>query len=301
MPNQDYYKTLGLSRDASPDAVKKAYRRMALETHPDHNPDDSSAEERFKKISEAYAVLSDPGKRAQYDQYNRPGFGGPYAGGGPNRPGTGFGGYSQDEILRDMFKNGHAGDIFEEMQREFQRMGFRFDDSFINKTFFGGKDIFFQGSFRSGPGGVHVFRYGGGRAPGPRGPLGEKAYGETVFRQPKGLLSMGLSLLTKAGKKLGAFLLEKAAGVDSSGAPSNAASSTGARDMAYQVDITPRQAMAGATIQVSLPHMNGEQLVSLRIPVGVKSGAKLRLKGMGLSASNRPEQRGDVYITVHVA
>src|SRR5512145_1709733 len=68
-PKEDYYALLGVSRNAKEAEVKKAYRRMARKNHPDVNPGDKSAEERFKKIQEAYDVLSDPKKRAMYDQY----------------------------------------------------------------------------------------------------------------------------------------------------------------------------------------------------------------------------------------
>ena len=70
MPNkEDYYAVLGVSRNAKEPEIKKAYRRMARKNHPDVNPGDKSAEERFKKMQEAYDVLSDPKKRAMYDQY----------------------------------------------------------------------------------------------------------------------------------------------------------------------------------------------------------------------------------------
>ncbi|MCS7058572.1 MAG: J domain-containing protein [Meiothermus sp.] len=65
----DYYAILGVARDASPEEIKRAYRRLALRYHPDKNPGDKEAEEKFKQINEAYAVLSDPGKRAQYDRH----------------------------------------------------------------------------------------------------------------------------------------------------------------------------------------------------------------------------------------
>ena len=153
MSQNDYYQMLGVPADASSEEIKKAYRKLALETHPDRNPNDARAEERFKRISEAYGVLIDPHKRAQYDQYRRIGPQQQYDGGGQ----TGFR-YSQEEILRDFYKSRYSQDMFAELQREFQRMGFRFDDTFVNRMFFGDKTIFFQGVFFDGPGGVRVFR-----------------------------------------------------------------------------------------------------------------------------------------------
>ena len=66
---EDYYQLLGVNRESSPDEIKKAYRKLALQYHPDKNPNDPSAEERFKQINQAYSVLSDPDKRAHYDRY----------------------------------------------------------------------------------------------------------------------------------------------------------------------------------------------------------------------------------------
>ena len=68
MEYKDYYKILGVSKDASEKEIKKAFRRLARQYHPDVNPDDSQAEERFKEINEAHEVLSDPEKRQKYDQ-----------------------------------------------------------------------------------------------------------------------------------------------------------------------------------------------------------------------------------------
>ena len=96
-PMKDYYSTLGISKEASQDEIKKAYRKKALEFHPDRNPDNPKAEEQFKKISEAYEVLSDEGRRRIYDQYGEEGLKGAGAGGG--FPGGG-GFSSMDEALR---------------------------------------------------------------------------------------------------------------------------------------------------------------------------------------------------------
>jgi molecular chaperone DnaJ len=105
---RDYYEVLGVPRDASEDAVKKAYRKIALENHPDRNPGNAEAERRFKDAAEAYAVLSDQGKRARYDQFGHAGVSGPQ-GGGP-----GFG--SVEDVFAafgDLFGNS-AGGFFEQ-------------------------------------------------------------------------------------------------------------------------------------------------------------------------------------------
>ncbi len=298
MSQQDYYKILGVSPDASADDIKKAYRKLALETHPDRNPNDRHAEERFKKISEAYGVLIDPNKRSQYDQYRNLGF--------QQRPngtaGPGFG-YSQEEIFRDFFSSRYAQDAFADMQREFQRMGFRFDDTFLNRLFFGDKTIFFQGIFWGGPEGTRVFRYGGTtgqRAPGWGQTMRQEARPEP--EKPKGLLEQGASLLVKAGKKLSGYLLKKALGW--SGAPSTSEDQGVLQeenhDMTYRLVISPSDAMNGAVVEVGLPHMGEGKRVSIRIPPGVKSGTKLRLKDMGRNFAGNMSDRGDLYIELQV-
>ncbi|MGC9361920.1 MAG: DnaJ domain-containing protein, partial [Candidatus Syntrophosphaera sp.] len=73
MSKRDYYEVLEVSREASPDEIKKAYRKKAMQFHPDKNPDDKAAEEKFKEASEAYEVLSDKEKRQLYDQYGHAG------------------------------------------------------------------------------------------------------------------------------------------------------------------------------------------------------------------------------------
>ena len=72
--SEDYYQILGLKKDASEEDIKKAYRKLAMKYHPDHTKGDKAAEEKFKKISEAYAVLSDKEKRKEYDTFGAEGF-----------------------------------------------------------------------------------------------------------------------------------------------------------------------------------------------------------------------------------
>jgi curved DNA-binding protein len=107
----DYYKELELERGASDDEVKKAFRRLARQYHPDANPSDPNAEDRFKKISEAYEVLSDPAKKAKYDQLSRQTSG--FTGNGA-RTGAGGAGFSMDDV-GDMFSGTSFGDMLSEL------------------------------------------------------------------------------------------------------------------------------------------------------------------------------------------
>ena len=108
MSKRDYYEVLGVSKNASDDELKKAYRRLAMKHHPDRNPDDKEAENKFKEASEAYEVLSDAQKRAAFDQFGHAGLGGA-AGGGPGAGGFGGSGGFGDifgDVFSDIFGGG---------------------------------------------------------------------------------------------------------------------------------------------------------------------------------------------------
>ncbi|GAB3821446.1 hypothetical protein GCM10028895_23620 [Pontibacter rugosus] len=98
MAKRDYYEVLGVSKNAAQDEIKKAYRKIAIKFHPDKNPDDPTAEDKFKEAAEAYEVLSDQQKRQRYDQFGHQGMNGGFGGGG--------GGMNMEDIFSQF------GDIF---------------------------------------------------------------------------------------------------------------------------------------------------------------------------------------------
>lgn len=199
MSQKDYYQVLGVQEKASPEEIKKVYRKLAVKYHPDKNPGNKEAEVRFKGISEAYYVLSDPKRRAQYDQMRQ-------FGGGPGGNFAGSQGFDFEELLKQ-FGGGRSrptgqyssfGDVFEEL--------------------FGGAGER-SGSFRQkrGPGGaVYEYYQGGGRpSAGESAPKvdilvnlnvsREKAEkgGRVTFRTPEGTtLSVTIPPHTRSGQKL---------------------------------------------------------------------------------------------------
>ncbi len=100
MAKRDFYEILGITKNASEDEIKKAYRKLAIKYHPDKNPDDKASEEKFKEAAEAYEILSNPEKRQRYNQYGHAGVGGASGGG------HGHGGMNMDDIFSQF------GDIF---------------------------------------------------------------------------------------------------------------------------------------------------------------------------------------------
>src|ERR1044071_2436605 len=105
---RDYYEVLGVARSATPEEIKKAYRKLAVQFHPDKHKGGKEMEEKFKEISEAYEVLRDPDKRAAYDRFGHGAF-------GPGMRGPGGGGFhNPEDLFREVFGSGGFGGIFEE-------------------------------------------------------------------------------------------------------------------------------------------------------------------------------------------
>ncbi|MDD5558833.1 DnaJ domain-containing protein [Candidatus Methylomirabilis sp.] len=278
---KDYYATLGVSEQATEEELRRAYRRLALQHHPDKNPGDPKAEERFKAISEAYAVLMDQGKRRQYDAFRttQAGMGG---------PGGGFR-YSQEEIFRDLFSNPAMSSIFAEMNREFARAGIRFDDAFVRQVFFGSRGFVFGGVFIGAPIGV-LRRRTSRMAVDRRGDRSavnqtrdQEALGESQSQSGWSAIGRGL----KAGFDLVKRLI--------SGDQDSAEDSPNLR---YQLTITAQEAASGARKRVTF--MRDDQLEELMvaIPPGIRSGTRLRLKGKGREMQDGAH--GDLYLRVTV-
>ena len=134
---KDFYETLGVSRDAEQEEIKKAYRKLTRKYHPDRNPDDPQAEEKFKEITEAYKVLSDPHKRAQYDRYGHAGMDGADFGDAGDF-GQDFGGF---EDIFDMFFGGRQGQRTSRRPRRGSDLQYRMSLSFDEAAFGGEKEI----------------------------------------------------------------------------------------------------------------------------------------------------------------
>jgi len=273
---KDYYAVLGVEKSASTEAIKKAYRKLAVKHHPDKNPGDKAAEERFKEITEAYAVLSDAEKRRQYDQFGEAGF-------------------HQRFSQEDIFRNADINDIF----REF---GIGGDDLF--SQLFGGRG----GGFRGGT-------FHGGRTRPVRGQdlllrltipfrqailggerqidLGRHGHGEPIkVRIPPGVESgqklrvAGKGAPSPASGPAGDLLLEIEVGTDP-------VFTRDGQDLAVTVAVPFSGACLGTSVEV--PTLEGNKRV--KVKPGTKSGSRIRLKGFGVPG----HPAGDLYAIVEVA
>ncbi|MGM0427932.1 MAG: DnaJ C-terminal domain-containing protein [Thermodesulfobacteriota bacterium] len=281
MAGKDYYKILGLTRSASPEEIKKAYRKLALKYHPDHNKGDTAAEAKFKDISEAYAVLSNPEKKKQYDMFGAEGF--------QNR-------YSQEDIFRGF----DLGSIF----KEFGFGGSGRGQNIFNQMF-GGMD-------GQGYSGFHGTRQGlKGRNLVYELPMSLedlcKTTRKTITYQIDGRQER-ISVKVPAGMSGGQKLRLHGKGQPGlNGGP--------AGDLYIQIKelnhplfqrknshlyvkkkIRFSEAVLGATIETTT--IDGKVL-NLRIPPGTQDGAKFRLKGYGMP-QYRDTGRGDAYVEIGI-
>jgi len=269
MYEKDYYKILGVPKDADAATIKKAYRKLAKDLHPDANAGDKKIEEKFKAVSEAYDVVSDPKRRAEYDEAQR--YGSPMGGArrGPGGPGGFQGGRGQN--VEDLFGGGDLSDIF------------------------GG---LFGGGGRRGP------RKGADLETSVTISFEDSIHGVTM---PLRLSTGNISARIPAGVKNDQRIRLKGKGqAGEQGAPAgdlfiNVAVSPHpvfGRDgdnLTVIVPIRFDEAVNGADIKV--PVLDGPA-VTIRIPAGTKTGAKFRARGKGVV---RPEKSGDLIVSVDIA
>jgi len=263
---KDYYHILGVSKTSTTDEIRKTYRKMAMQYHPDRNPDDPQAEERFKEIAEAYGVLTDPIKRQQYDGCRAAG-----NTADKGRPTTDFT-YSQEDILRDLFKDPHFQQMFSGLLREFQRSGFRSSSTFIKRSFFGNKGDFFIGG---------IFFLGS-----LAGPL----LSNTVRKGLPGKTSLLQSVSSAVGSLIHSGIKTLAQGREQR---PPARKNHPELDTTYHTPLTDAELRHGKTIQVLVYGEKGEETLQVKIPAGSTNGQKLRLRGKGRAGSLG---RGDLYL-----
>jgi curved DNA-binding protein len=295
MPGKDYYQILGVSKTASDDEIKKAYRKLAMKHHPDRNKGNKESEEKFKNISEAYAVLSDKEKRKQYDTFGSEGF--------QNK-------FSQEDI----FRNFDFGDIF----REF---------GFKGRSSSGGPDIFSQifgnmgrGDFRS-EGASFNRAYGTHNRPRPV--KGKDISFElaltledtfensekTISYHSGGNVPDKVSVKIPSGISTGKKLRLQGKGQPGlNGGPNgdlyidikildHPLFKRGGDDLYLTKEIKFTDAALGTEIEV--PTVDKKTL-KLKIPAGTQGNAKFRLKGYGMPHMQE-KGRGDAYVVINIS
>lgn len=260
----DPYRLLGVSRAASQDDIKRAYRKLVKELHPDVNPGDTIVEARFKEVLGAYDLLSDPEKRARYDRGEiddqgrerpSPGFG--RAQGRDRRPGAGFHGFGGHDIFDDLFR----------------RPGPKAKGADVSYTLAVGFAEAVLGSKQR-------LKLSSGRQIEVTVPPGTQD-GETLRLKGKGLGGMG-------GAAGGDALVEIKV-------TPHAVLTRRHGDIHAEIPVTLHEAVLGGTVEV--PTVDGR--VSLRIPAGSNTGSTLRLKGKGVP-EREGGRRGDQYVTLKI-
>ena len=275
---KDYYKILGVSENASQEDIKNAFRKLAFKYHPDKNPgNEKPAEEKFKEINEAYSILSDADKRRQYDFAKKSGF--------TNTGYPGFG-YSQSDIFRDAFSN--PANI-EELNRMFQQAGLRFDQDFLNRTFFSGNGFIFQ--FYSTPQGSRQTVYRSGSANGNitqnmDGLLNDIPPEYLNASAPPGKPGFFDRLELKMVNWFTRLTLRMLFGV-------RVETPKPGIDRRQKFELSVSEAEEGIEKTVVIKNGFRTKKLIVNVPAGIKTGNSIRLRGMG-------KKGGDFYLDVKV-
>jgi curved DNA-binding protein len=281
---EDYYQILGVKKSASGEEIKKAYRKLAMKYHPDHTKGDKASEEKFKKISEAYAVLSDKEKRKEYDTFGAEGF-------------------RQRFSQEDIFRGFDFGDIF----REFGFGG----DFFSGRGRGGGMRFNFGGGspFGSQAGQQQARMKGTDLIYELPLTLKEVANGTTktvslqhqghsekvTVKIPKGLISgkklrlAGKGSPSPVGGPPGDLFIQAKVLHDPSYRAEN-------YDLHINQEVKLSEILMGTRISVSTPD---DKKLSIKIPPGTQPGTKMRMPGQGLPHM-KSKKRGDLYVKIQV-
>jgi len=290
MEYKDYYKTLEVSRDASQDDIRKSYRRLARRYHPDVNPNDGDAEERFKEINEAYEVLYDPENRRKYDQLGAQWNQYQQMGGDP----TGFD-WSQ------WFGGGGAGP-----SRTYASQNIDLNDLFGNSAF----SEFFQTIFGGGgPPGSHMGRRMNLNVAGRNIEQPVDITLEEAYRGTTRILQLGnrrLEVKMPAGVRTGSRVRVAGAGESgrNGGPPGDlylvvsvlphARFDRDGDDLKTKLAINLYTLVLGGQVTVATIKGRG----SLKIPAGTLAGQTFRLRGQGMPNLRNPSSHGDLFVSV---
>ncbi|WP_435550291.1 DnaJ C-terminal domain-containing protein [Desulfobacterium sp. N47] len=281
MSETNYYKELGVNKDASGDEIKKAYRKLAMKYHPDHAKGDKSAEEKFKKISEAYAVLSDKEKRKQYDEFGSSAFNQKYS------QEDIFKGFDLNDILREFGVGGGAFSGRGSRRRPAYGSGSPFGDFSAYQQPAHGQDLVYElpltlEEVAKGTTKVISFKH-------------DKRSEKITVKIPKGMIT---------GKKL--RLAGKGETSPYGGEPGdlyiqakvmdNPVYTVKEYDLYIEKSIRLTEAIMGS--KISIPTIEGKEL-NLKIPSGTKHGTKMRLAGHGLPQMNG-KKTGDLYVSINI-
>ena len=336
--SQDYYELLGVSRTASADDLKKAFRKLAMQHHPDRNRDDKEAEKRFKSINHAYDILKDPEKRAAYDRYGPAAFEG---GMGPGGPGGPFGGGAQGFDFGSVF-----GDIFEEMfgaggqrgrggRTDMRGQDLRFNLEITLEQAYGGTEA----TVRVPTSIACETCKGSGAEPGSKPQQCPTCHGRGRLRAQQGFFTVERTCHTCHGagqvidkpcracagqgrtRKDKTLKVNIPAGVEDgtrirlSGEGEAGARGGPAGDLYVFLSVRRHQlferegadvhcrvpiSMVQATLggNIEVPTLDGK-MARINIPAGAQGGHQFRLRGKGMPIV-RSAQRGDMYIEINV-
>ena len=333
---RDYYEVLGVEKGASAEEIKKAYRKSAMKYHPDRNPGDKEAEEKFKELGEAYEVLSDDEKRSRYDQYGHAGVDPNFGAGGFNGGGFGgFGGFDFGDIFGEFFGGGRRSSTQNAPMRG-ENVGARVEVTFEEAAFGTERQVSAQriencgncGGTGSADGSVETCSYcrGAGQVRTTRNVMGMTMQTTSecpqcggrgkIIKNPcttcrgKGKVrrTQKINVKIPAGVDHGQTVRVRGEGcVGSNGGPNgdllvdvsirrHAVFQRYGQDVICEVPITFSQAALGGEIEV--PTLDGKTKFDL--PEGTQTGREFVLSGIGIPYVNNPRRRGNQRFTVVV-